>query len=115
MSAQTPAYTIRSASMGLVGRSINAIRHHHVVIDSPSIKEEITSGEAFLSGVSACGVTLIEGAARDLGIPLQRIEVTIEGYRSEEFVGFDHVDMRFALTGPDQAQADILIGRYKDG
>lgn len=113
--SQSADYTIRSSSSGVVGRSLNAIRGHHIVIDSPSIGEEITSGEAFLSGVSACGVTLVEGAARDAGIPLQHTEVTIEGFRTAGVPAFDHVDMHFVLSGVTQEQAEALVQRYKDG
>ena len=115
MSSAAPDYSIRSTSSGTVGRSLNAIRNHHIVIDSPSIGEEITSGEAFLLGVSACGVTLVEGAARDLGIPVEHTEVTIEGYRVPDRPAFERVTMRFVFTGPTQEQAETLVGRYKDG
>ena len=115
MSERRADYTVRSYSSGTVGRALNDIRQHHVVIDSPSINEEVTSGEAFLSGISACGVTLIEGAARDTGIPLARTEVTIEGYRAEGRPAFDRVAMRFVLSGVTPEQAEILVGRYKDG
>jgi hypothetical protein len=110
-----PDYRVRSYSCGIVGRSINAIRGHHIVLDSPSIKEEITSGEAFLSGISACGVTLVEGAARDSGIRLGRLEVTIEGFRTPNVPAFDRIAMRFAFEGPTRQEAEMLVGRYKDG
>jgi uncharacterized OsmC-like protein len=115
MSSTGPAYSIRSSSSGKVGRALNQIRNHHIVVDSPSIGEEITSGEAFLLGVSACGVTLVEGAARELGFPVQHTEVTIEGYRAEGRPAFERVDMRFVFTGPTQEQAETLVQRYKDG
>lgn len=115
MSQQTPAYTVRSYSRSVVGRSLNDIRNHHLAIDSPSLGQEITSGEAFLSGISACGVTLVQGAARDAGVPLDRLEVTIEGYRNPNEPRFDRVAMRFVLEGVSQEQAEELVGRYKDG
>ena len=115
MSTPAPDYSIRSSSSGKIGRALNQIRNHHIVIDSPSVGEEITSGEAFLLGVSACGVTLVEGAARDLGIPVQHTDVTIEGYRTPGKPAFERVTMRFVFTGPTQEQAETLVGRYKDG
>lgn len=108
-------YVVHSSSSGTVGRSLNAIRQHHVVIDSPSINEEITSGEAFLAGISSCGVTLVERAAQELGIPLARTEVTIEGVRSPDRPAFDQITLRFALFGVSQEQAETLVGRYTDG
>ena len=115
MSEKGPDYAIRSSSSGTVGRSLNAIRNHHVVIDSPSIGEAITSGEAFLSGVSACAVTLTEGAARELGIPLRHTEVTLDAYRAPDRPAFERVEMHFVFDGPTQEQAEILVNRYKDG
>jgi uncharacterized OsmC-like protein len=76
----------------------------------------VSSGEAFLLGVSSCGVTLVEAAARDSGIPLRRMEVTIEGLRHRDRTNwFEQVNMRFTLIGVDQQQADALVQRYKDG
>lgn len=116
MSEQYLVNTVRSYSSGTVGRSMNTIRNHHLIIDSPTIGEEITSGDAFLAGVSSCGVTLVERAARDMGIPLQRMEVTIDGLRDRQAPStFARVDMRFRLVGVSQEQAETLVGRYKDG
>ena len=39
----------------------------HLAIDSPQLGEEITSGDAFLAGISSCGVNLSERAAEELG------------------------------------------------
>jgi uncharacterized OsmC-like protein len=116
MGEQYIVNTVRSYSSGTVGRSMNTVRNHHLIIDSPTIGEEITSGDAFLAGVSSCGVTLVERAARDMGIPLQRMEVTIDGLRDRQAPStFARVDMRFLLVGVTQEQAETLVGRYKDG
>lgn len=116
MSDQYLVNTVRSYSAGTVGRSMNTVRNHHFIIDSPSIGDEITSGDAFLAGVSSCGVTLVERAAKDAGIPLARMEVTIDGLRDRQApTSFARVDMRFRLVGVSQEQAEWLVGRYKDG
>lgn len=116
MSEQYLVNTVRSYSSGTVGRSMNTVRNHHFIIDSPTIGEEITSGDAFLAGVSSCGVTLIERAAKDMSIPLQRMEVTIEGLRDRQApTSFTQINMRFRLVGVSPEQAEILVGRYKDG
>ncbi len=107
---------VRSSSAGLIGRSLNSARNHHFVIDSPALGEALGSGEAFLAGVSSCGVTLCENAAREMGVPLERMEVAIEGLRERERpANFARVAMRFTLHGVDQAQADAVVQRYKDG
>jgi len=107
---------VRSASSGTVGRSLNQVRNHHIVIDSPSIGEALTSSEAFLAGISSCGVNLVENAAREAGVPVTRMEVEIEGLRRPERPSdFAQVNMRFTLYGVDQQQATALVQRYKDG
>ncbi len=116
MSEQYLVNTVRSYSSGTVGRSMNTVRNHHFIIDSPTIGDEITSGDAFLAGVSSCGVTLIERAAQGANIPLQQMEVTIEGLRDRQSpTSFARIDMHFRLIGVSEEQADWLVGRYKDG
>jgi uncharacterized OsmC-like protein len=106
--------TVRSYSSGTIGRSLNTVKSHHFVIDSPTIGEEITSGDAFLAGISSCGVNLVEGAARDSGVPLRRTEVTIDGVRTRRDPSvFDRIDLRFVLAGPTQDQAETLVETYK--
>ena len=108
--------TVRSYSSGIVGRSVNTVGHHHFIIDSPTLAEEITSGDAFLAGISSCGVNLVERVAQELGVPVQRTEVTIEGLRDRDAPStFARIGLRFRLVGPSQEQAETLVGRYKDG
>jgi uncharacterized OsmC-like protein len=116
MADQYAHTVVRSTSSGLIGRSLNQARSHSFIVDGSSFAEEITSTEVFLAGVSSCGVNLIEGAARDSGIPLRRIEVSIDGVRNpaETPPRFDHVDMAFTLYGVTPEQADDLVGRYKN-
>jgi uncharacterized OsmC-like protein len=105
--------TVRSYSSGTIGRSLNTVRNHHFVIDSPSIGEEIGSGDAFLSGISSCGVNLVEVLARDTGVPLRRTEVTIDGIRSVKDTSvFARIDLRFVLFGLTRDQADALVDSY---
>jgi uncharacterized OsmC-like protein len=105
---------VRSRSSGVVGRAISNARNHHIVLDSSTAPEAVSNSEAFLAGVSSCGVTLVEGHARDRGIPLQRMEVTIEGVRAAaEPNRFQRVAMRFELYGVDQATAEGLVDTYK--
>lgn len=116
MSDEFIATSVRSYSAGLVGRSLNTARNQHFVIDSPTIGEALGSGEAFLAGVSSCGVTLCENAARQMGVPLQRMEVTIDGLREKDRpANFARVEMRFTLYGVDREQAEAIVQRYKDG
>jgi uncharacterized OsmC-like protein len=105
---------VRSRSSGVVGRAISNARNHHFVLDSSTAPEAVSNSEAFLAGVSSCGVTLIEGHARDTGVALERMEVTIEGTRTAaEPNRFQEVRMRFALHGVDQATAERLVETYR--
>lgn len=107
---------VRSYSSGIVGRSLNTARGQHFVIDSPTIGEALGSGEAFLAGVSSCGVTLVEGAAKTMGVPIQRMEVSIEGRRERANpTSFARIDLHFNLVGPSQEEAEAVVQRYKDG
>jgi uncharacterized OsmC-like protein len=96
--------TVRSGSSGVLGRSLNSARHQHFVLDSPSgPNEAITNGEAFLAGISSCGVTLIEKHAHDTGVPLRSMEVMIEGIakqRGAQPVPGHPRDVRDAQGGP---------------
>lgn len=116
MSTEQPRYAARSMSSGTHARSLNQVRNHHFILDSPGVGEEITTGESFMAGISSCGVTLIEGAARDEDIPLQHIEVEIAAYRSDDAPtpDLERIDMRFALHGVSEAQAQHLVAVWRE-
>jgi uncharacterized OsmC-like protein len=107
-----------SASSATPGRAVNQVRNRQLVIDEPTHLggpgEEITPAEAFLAGVSACGVLLVQGRARDTGVRLDRVEANIEGvrHRSDTSV-FQRIEIRFRLSGPSQAEAVDLVEHYK--
>ncbi|HLH74273.1 MAG TPA: OsmC family protein [Chloroflexota bacterium] len=106
--------TVRSYSSGTVGRSLNAVGHHHFILDSATLNEEITSGDAFLAGISSCGVNMVEATARDTGVPLVRTEVTIDGVRTrQDPTFFERIDVRFRLIGPSQQQANALVDNWQ--
>ena len=108
--------TIRSSSSGTVGRAYNAARGHRLALDSSSRPQAdaFTNSEAFLAGISSCGVTLIEGHARDTGILLTRMDVTIQGIRAAaDPARFDSVTMTFEIAGVTQAQAETLVETYR--
>ncbi len=109
---------VDSASSATPGRAINYVRNHQFVIDEPTHLggpgEEITPAEAFLAGVSACGVLLVQGRARETGVRLDQVDATIEGvrHRSDTSV-FQRIEIRFRLSGPSQAEAVELVEHYK--
>src|SRR5687767_15830178 len=108
--------TVRSSSSGLVGRAQSEARGALIHLDSSSHPktDALTNSEAFLAGVSSCGVTLIEGHAKDVGLPLRRLDVVIEGVRAAaEPNRFASVAMTFELAGVTQQQAESLVEVYR--
>jgi uncharacterized OsmC-like protein len=109
--------TVRSSSSGAPGRAVSQARGQRLVLDSSAHPQSdaFTNSEAFLAGVSSCGVTLIETYAQDKGIPVTRMDVTIEGMRTaEEPNRFASVAMTFAIAGVSQAQAEHLVETYRN-
>ena len=109
---------VRSRSTATPGRSINEIRQHQLIIDEPTHLggpgEQITPADAFLAGVSACGVLLVQGRARDISVNLDSIDVQLEAVRHRTDTSiFQRIDMLFQLRGPTQAQALDLVEHYK--
>ena len=109
--------TIRSFNSGTLGRAVSEARGVRLVLDSSSRPQPDapTNSEAFLAAVSSCGVTLIEMHARETGVPLTGMDVTIEGVRTAaEPNRFASVTMRFALRGVNQGQAEDLVQTYRN-
>jgi uncharacterized OsmC-like protein len=109
---------VRSATTPTPGRSINQVRDNQFTIDEPvhlgGPGEQITPVDSFLAGISSCGVLLVQGRARDLKLPLERVEVELEARRNRSDTSvFTGIDMRFKLNGPSQAQAVELVEHYK--
>ena len=109
---------VHSASTPTPGRAVNQVRNHRLVIDEPTHLggpgEQITPAEAFLSGVSACGVLLVQGRARDTGVRLDQVDATIEGFRNRSDTSvFQRIEINFRLNGPTREQAVELVEHYK--
>ncbi len=108
--------TVRSVSSGTVGRAVSEARGLRLVLDSSARPQPdaLTNSEAFLAGVSSCGVTLVEGYAQDKGVPLRRMEVAIEGVRpASDPARFSSITLRFRLHGVSQSQAESLVEVYR--
>jgi uncharacterized OsmC-like protein len=98
-------------------------RDHHFIVDGPVQNgcpgEEVTPAEVFLSGVAACGVELVEVIARDEGVAIARIRLTITGTvdRSNQpradITTFNTVRLRFTIGGTDAASAAALVEGFK--
>ena len=109
---------VRSASTVTPGRATSRVRDQELLIDEPTHLggpgERMSPADAFLSGVSACGVLLVQGKARDSGVRLDQVEVDLEAVRqSSDTSVFQRIEMRFRLTGPTHPQALELVEHYK--
>ena len=76
-------YEVRAESTATFGRVECAVRQHRFAVDGPVQNgcpgEAPTPGEMFLSGAAACGAEVLQVLARDDGVPLRRVEVTVRG------------------------------------
>ena len=107
---------VRSSSSGTIGRARSSSRDAGIVLDSSSRPQPdaLTNSEAFLAGVSSCGVTLIEMHAKETGVPLTAMAVSIDGARAAAAPNrFARVQMTFEMTGVTQAQAEALVETYR--
>src|SRR5438874_13107139 len=73
---------VRSYQTRTFGRAISAMGDHHFVVDhavgQEGPGEQPGPVEFFLSGVSSCGVLMLEREARNRGIPVDWLEVTVK-------------------------------------
>ena len=108
--------TVRSTSTGTVGRAESHAHGARLVLDSSSRPQPdaLTNSEAFLAAVSSSGVTLIEMHAKETGVPMTGMAVTIEGTRTAAAPNrFARVHMTFEIAGVSQAQAEALVETYR--
>jgi len=79
----------------------------------------VTPPEAFLSGVAACGVELLHVIAKADGVPLARVEATLNAtvdrgnQARTDFTVFNSVRLRFTLGGTDASRAAALVEGFK--
>ena len=114
---------VRSYQTKTFGRAISAAGAHHFVVDhavgQEGPGEQPGPVEYFLSGVSSCGVLMLEREARNRGIPLDSLEVTVEAVRRDPAthqggpMTFQSTIVEFQLVGPSEEQATELVEHYK--
>ena len=126
MSAPPPApreYAVAAHSTPTFGRVLCSARTHHFIIDGPVANgcpgEELTPPEAFLSGVAACGVELVQVVAREQSVPLRDVAVRIHAVvdRSRpvrpDVTVFNAVRLRFTLAGVSRDRVGPLIEQFQ--
>jgi uncharacterized OsmC-like protein len=106
---------VLSASTHVFGRTLNSARIHHFIIDGTNEPtEELTPVEVFLSAVSSCAVQQVERFAREDGVPVVRVEASIEGIRSHEDPSvFQSASLQVHVFGPSQEDAEALVTRFR--
>jgi uncharacterized OsmC-like protein len=114
-------YRAQARSTDTFGRVLCSARQQHFVIDGPVWNgcpgEALTPGEAFLAGVAACGVELVEVIAAEDGVEVGKVEVSIHGVVDREhpvrddLTVFNSVRMRFEIAGVGDEQAASLVER----
>lgn len=116
-------YEIHARSTDIFGRVLCSARDHHFIVDGPIQNdcpgEEITPAEVFLTAVAACGVELIHVIAKNEGVPLARVRVTINGLVDRgnqtrpNVTTFNTVRLAITLAGTDPARAGDLVEGFK--
>ena len=111
--------TVHSQTTTTPGRSLSRVRGHELLIDEPTHLggpgEKMTPAEAFLSGIAACGVLLVQGHARNTGVRLEAVDATIEAVRKRSDTSvFKEIRIAFVTSGPEQGQAEALVRYYQE-
>lgn len=111
--------TVHSQTTATPGRSVSRVRGNELTIDEPTHLggpgEKMTPAEAFLSGIAACGVLLVQGHAANTGVRLDSVDATIEAVRKRSDTSiFREIRIDFLVAGPDQQQAETLVGYYQE-
>ena len=112
-------YEVAARSTDVFGRVLCAAREHHFVIDGPvhngAPGEELTPAEAFLAGIAACAVELIQSFEPSPA----SIQAEIEGVLDrddpvrEDVTVFNSVRLRLRFGGVTQDEAALLVERFK--
>jgi uncharacterized OsmC-like protein len=116
-------YEVRAETTRTFGRVLASARQHHLVVDGPVQNgcpgEALTPAELFLAGIASCGAELIQVIARDEGVPLDGVAVTMTGSvdRSRQpradVTVFNTVRMEIVLRGADAARAAALVEGFR--
>lgn len=116
-------YTVHAASTATFGRVLLDAREQHLVIDGPVANgcpgEALGPAEAFLGGVAACAVELVQVLARDGGVDVGAVEAEISGTIDrahairDDVTIFSSVTLHFMLRGVGDEDAAALVQAFK--
>ena len=112
-------YEVAARSTDVFGRVLCSTRDHHFVIDGPvhngAPGEEVTPSEAFLAGIAACAVELIQSFEPSPSAVRAEIEGLLDRDRPVrgDVTVFNSVRLRLQLAGVTQDEAERLVERFK--
>lgn len=116
-------YSVAGRSTDVFGRVLCSARQHHFIVDGPVQNgcpgEELTPPEAFLSGVAACGVELLQVIAREEKSSVGSIDLAIHAtvdrsrQKREDVTVFSTVRLDFRIGGCDSETAARLVQGFR--
>lgn len=123
MTVDVRGYEVSTHSTHVFGRVLCTARDQHFVIDGPVQNgcpgEAVTPVEAFLAGLGACAVELVQVLARQEGVDMQTVACEVRGTldRSKplhpDHTLFQSIGLHFALGGVDAKRAESLVKAFK--
>ena len=108
----------RSYSSGTPGRAICNSRNHYFIADDVGY-DEVTAGEYFLTGLTACAVNMLTRVAKEMNLPIKHLDVQADGtylrghHNDNDVTLFERVSMTFELTGVSHSEASKLVATYQ--
>ena len=115
--------TVRGKSTDVFGRVLCSARTHHFIVDGPVANgcpgEELTPPELFLASVAACGVELTQVIAKEEGLAVPDVDITIYGKLDRgnpvrtDFTVFNEVRLAFVIGGLAPEQAGAIVEKFK--
>lgn len=116
-------YAVAARSTDVFGRVECNARHHTFLIDGPVQNgcpgEELTPPEAFLAGVAACGVELIQVIGRQRGHEGVGVQARIDAWLDRDnpvrpdYTVFDTVALTLEVSGVTAEVAFELAEQFK--
>lgn len=107
----------------MFGRVECTVRQHRLTVDGPVQNgcpgEAPTPGELFLAAAAACGAEVLQVLARDAGVLLDAVTVSVRGTIDREqqprqdVTVFTDVELHLRLKGPSPEQAAELVGGFQ--
>jgi uncharacterized OsmC-like protein len=119
----TRTYSVSARSTRVFGRVACTARHHDFLIDGPVQNgcpgEELTPPEAFLAGVAACGVELIQVLGKQQGHDDVHVSADISGHIDRDnpvrtdYMVFNSVKLDLEISGVAPDIAFELAEQFK--